>query len=60
MPSGSVTGVGRCSVNATPVNRPGSHNRGENLLAEGIPPIPVKWLDKVRRWEFMDLALLLD
>ena len=30
------------------------------VVAEGIPPIPTKLLEKVRRWEFVDLALLLD
>lgn len=30
------------------------------LIAEGIPPVPGKLLDKVRRWEFVDLAALLD
>lgn len=30
-----------------------------SVIAEGIPPIPVKVLEKIRRWEFIDLALLL-
>ena len=30
------------------------------VVAEGIPPIPTKLLDKIRKWEFVDLALLLD
>ena len=28
-------------------------------IAEGIPPIPAKLLDKVCHWEFVDLPLLL-
>ena len=28
------------------------------VVAEGIPPVPVKLLEKIRRWEFIDLALL--
>ena len=30
------------------------------VVAEGIPPIPTKLLDKIRKWEFVDLVLLLD
>ena len=29
------------------------------LVAEGLPPISTKLLDKIRRWEFVDLSLLL-
>ena len=30
-----------------------------SLVAEGLPPIPTKIVEKIRRWEFVDLALLL-
>ena len=30
------------------------------VVAEGIPPIPGKLLEKIRRWEFIDLATLLN
>ena len=30
------------------------------VIAEGLPPIPVKVLDKIRRWEFIDLTLLVN
>ena len=29
------------------------------LVVEGLPPISTKLLDKIRRWEFVDLSLLL-
>lgn len=29
------------------------------VITEGIPPIPVKLVEKIRRWEFIDLAKLL-
>ena len=29
------------------------------LVADGIPPIPLKVLEKIRRWEYIDLATLL-
>ena len=29
------------------------------VVSEGLPPIPVKTLEKIRRWEFVDLASLL-
>lgn len=29
------------------------------VIVEGIPPIPVKLVEKIRRWEFIDLAKLL-
>ena len=29
------------------------------LIADGIPPIPSKVLEKIRRWEYIDLAMLL-
>ena len=29
------------------------------VIAEGIPPIPVKLVEKIRRWEFIDLSKLL-
>ena len=30
------------------------------VVAEGMPPIASKLLDRIRRWEFIDLALLLN
>ena len=29
------------------------------MLAEGIPPIPTKLLERIQKWEFVDLASLL-
>ena len=29
-----------------------------SVVAEGIPPIPTKLLEKIRRWEFIDLSTL--
>ena len=29
------------------------------IVAEGLPPIPTKLLEKIQRWEYIDLALLL-
>ena len=29
------------------------------VVAEGIPPIPLKTVEKIRRWEYMDLATML-
>ena len=34
-------------------------SRATVLISEGLPPIQVKLLEKIRRWEFVDLALLL-
>lgn len=34
-------------------------SRATILIAEGLPPIQTKLLEKIRRWEFVDLALLL-
>ena len=31
-----------------------------SLVAEGIPPIPHKLVEKIRNWEYTDLASLLD
>lgn len=36
----------------------GGGKTAATVVAEGIPPIPTKLLEKVRRWEFIDLALL--
>ena len=30
-----------------------------SLVAEGLPLLPIKLIEKIHRWEFIDLALLL-
>ena len=30
------------------------------VVAEGMPPIPVKLIEKIRKWEYVDLSCLLD
>lgn len=30
------------------------------VVAEGMPPIPVKLIEKIRKWEYVDLACLLE
>ena len=37
----------------------GSDVRATVLIAEGLPPIPLKLFEKIKRWEFVDLSLLL-
>lgn len=38
----------------------GSGKSTSSVIAEGMPPIPQKLLDKIRRWDYIDLALLLN
>ena len=40
------------------VGAPGTKNP-MSVVAEGLPPIPTKLLEKIRRWEYVDLTLLL-
>lgn len=37
----------------------GGGGTSSDIVAEGIPPVPVKLLEKIRKWEFVDLSLLL-
>ena len=30
------------------------------VIAEGLPPLPTKLIERIRRWEYVDLAFLLD
>jgi len=30
------------------------------VIVEGMPPLSTKLLEKIRRWEYVDLALLLE
>ena len=31
-----------------------------SIVADGLPPIPTKLLEKIQRWEYIDLSMLLD
>ena len=31
-----------------------------SIVAEGMPPIPVKLIEKIRKWEYVDLVCLLE
>ena len=38
---------------------PGATASSANPLTEGIPPVPLRLIDKIRRWEFVELGQLL-
>lgn len=48
-PGGSLDGVPLVSVPA----------RATALIVEGLPPVPVKIIERIRRWEYMDLSQLI-
>lgn len=55
-------GITSTNWKGTPVKRDASGGRQipSAVVAEGIPPIPLRLVEKIRRWEFVDLATLLN
>ena len=37
-----------------------STSGSSTVINEGLPPLPTKLIDRIRRWEYVDLAQLLD